>query len=74
MSATAAKYSVLKLTVDSTPTALGEVRSYSIETALGTIDASVLSTTWKNYLLGSPAGRAPWNCSTTRRTQPRRTW
>ena len=52
MSATAAKHSVLKLTVDSTPTALGEVRSYSIETALGTIDASVLSTTWKNYLVG----------------------
>lgn len=52
MSAKAAKNSVLKLTVASTPTSLGEVRSYSIETSLGTIDASVLSTTWKNYLVG----------------------
>jgi len=52
MSATAAKHSVLKLTVGSNPTALGEVRSYSIETALGTIDVSTLSTTWKNFLVG----------------------
>lgn len=52
MGAQAAKNSVLKLTVASTPTSLGEVRSYSIETSLGTIDASVLSTTWKNYLVG----------------------
>lgn len=52
MSAKAAKNSVLKLTVASTPTSLGEVRSYSIETSLGTIDASVLSTTWKKYLVG----------------------
>ncbi len=62
MSATAAKHSVLKLTVDSTPTALGEVRSYSIETALGTIDASVLSTTWKNYLVGQSGWSGTLEC------------
>lgn len=52
MGAKAAKNSVLKLTIASTPTSLGQVRSYSIETSLGTIDASVLSTTWKDYLVG----------------------
>jgi predicted secreted protein len=62
MSATAAKYSVLKLTVGATPTALGEVRSYSIETALGTIDASVLSTTWKNYLVGQSGWSGTLEC------------
>ena len=62
MSATAAKYSVLKLTVGGTPTALGEVRSYSIETALGTIDASVLSTTWKNYLVGQSGWSGTLEC------------
>lgn len=62
MSATAAKYSVLKLTVGATPTALGEVRSYSIETALGTIDASVLSTTWKNYLVGQSGWSGSLEC------------
>lgn len=62
MSATAAKYSVLKLNVASTPTALGEVRSYSIETALGTIDASVLSTTWKNYLVGQSGWSGSMEC------------
>jgi predicted secreted protein len=62
MGATAAKYSVLKLTVGATPTALGEVRSYSIETALGTIDASVLSTTWKNYLVGQSGWSGSMEC------------
>lgn len=52
MGATASKVSALKLTVGSTPTALGEVRSFSIETALGTIDVSTLASDWKNFLVG----------------------
>lgn len=59
MGATASKNSVLKLTVGSTPTALGEVRSFDIETSLGTIDVSTLSTDWKKYLVG----QAGWSGS-----------
>lgn len=59
MGATASKVSVLKVTIDATPTALIEVRSFSIETSLGTIDASTLSTDWKKFL----AGQASWSGS-----------
>ena len=62
MGATASKVSVLKLTVGPTPTALGEVRSYSIETSLGTIDASTLSTNWKNFLVGQAGWSGSLEC------------
>ncbi|MDI9393050.1 MAG: hypothetical protein QM449_07315 [Synergistota bacterium] len=59
MGATASKVSRCLLTVDATPTALGEVRSFNIETALGTIDVSTLATDWKKYLVG----QAGWSGS-----------
>jgi len=62
MGATASKVSVLKLTVGATPTALGEVRSFSIETALGTIDVSTLSTNWKSYLVGQAGWSGSLEC------------
>jgi len=52
MGATPSKVSVVKLTVGASPTAIGEVRSFNIETALGTIDVSTLATDWKKYLVG----------------------
>ena len=52
MGATASKVSVLKLKVGETDTEVGEVRSFNIETALGTIDVSTLATNWKNFLVG----------------------
>lgn len=62
MSATASKVSKLLLTVGATPTALGEVRSFSIETALGTIDVSTLSTDWKKYLVGQAGWSGSLEC------------
>lgn len=59
MGATASKVSVVKLSVSGTPTAIGEVRSFSIETALGTIGVSTLATDWKKYLVG----QAGWSGS-----------
>jgi hypothetical protein len=59
MGATPSKVSVVKLSVSGTPTEIGEVRSYSIETALGTIDASTIATNWKKYLVG----QASWSGS-----------
>ncbi len=55
MGATPSKVSVVQLSVSGTPTAIGEVRSFSIETALGTIDASTIATNWKKYLVGQAA-------------------
>jgi predicted secreted protein len=52
MGATASKVSVLKLKVGETDTEVGEVRSFNIETSLGTIDVSTLATNWKNFLVG----------------------
>lgn len=53
MGATASKVSVLKLKkVGESNTPIGEVRSFSIETTLGTIDASTLATEWKKFLVG----------------------
>ncbi|HXK90284.1 MAG TPA: hypothetical protein PL027_09855 [Thermosynergistes sp.] len=57
MGATASKVSVLKIKVNGTDTPIGEVRSFNIETALGTIDASTLATEWKKYLVG----QASWS-------------
>ena len=62
MSATASKVSKLLLTVGSTATALGEVRSFSIETALGTIDVSTLATDWKKYLVGQAGWSGSLEC------------
>ena len=59
MGATPSKVSVVKLTVGASPTAIGEVRSFNIETALGTIDVSTLATDWKKYLVG----QAGWSGS-----------
>ncbi len=59
MGATPSKVSVVKLSVIGTPTEIGEVRSYNIETALGTIDASTIATNWKKYLVG----QASWSGS-----------
>jgi len=59
MGATPSKVSVVKLSVGGTPTEIGEVRSYNIETALGTIDASTIATNWKKYLVG----QASWSGS-----------
>ena len=62
MSATASKVSKLLLTVGATPTDLGEVRSFSIETALGTIDVSTLATDWKKYLVGQAGWSGSLEC------------
>ena len=59
MGATPSKVSVVKLSVNGTPTEIGEVRSYNIETALGTINASTIATNWKKYLVG----QASWSGS-----------
>ena len=62
MSATASKVSKMLLTVDATPTALGEVRSFAIETSLGTIDVSTLATDWKKYLVGQAGWSGSLEC------------
>ena len=62
MSATASKVSKMLLTVGSTPTELGEVRSFSIETSLGTIDVSTLATDWKKYLVGQAGWSGSLEC------------
>jgi hypothetical protein len=58
MSALAAKKAILKFDILGTKTQIGEVRSFSIETALGTIDVSTLSTNWKSYIVGQAAWTA----------------
>ena len=62
MSATASKVSKMLLTVGGTPTELGEVRSFSIETSLGTIDVSTLATDWKKYLVGQAGWSGSLEC------------
>ena len=62
MSATASKVSKMLLTVGSVPTELGEVRSFSIETSLGTIDVSTLATDWKKYLVGQAGWSGSLEC------------
>lgn len=62
MSATASKGSKLLLTITGSATELGEVRSFSIETALGTIDVSTLSTDWKKYIVGQAGWSGSLEC------------
>lgn len=52
MSAIAAKKAIVRLDVAGVAVPVGEVRSFSIETALGTIDVSTLASTWKNFIVG----------------------
>ena len=59
MGALAAKKAILKFDILGTKTPIGEVRSFSIETTLGTIDVSTLATNWKNYIVG----QAGWTAS-----------
>ncbi|NLD96891.1 MAG: hypothetical protein GX635_07200 [Synergistaceae bacterium] len=59
MGALAAKKAIIKFDILGTKTPIGEVRSFSLETSLGTIDVSTLSTNWKSYLVG----QAGWSAS-----------
>ena len=52
MSAIAAKKAIVRIDVAGLAVPVGEVRSFSIETALGTIDVSTLASTWKNFIVG----------------------
>lgn len=52
MGALAAKKAIIKFDILGTKTAVGEVRSFSLETTLGTIDVSTLATDWKSYIVG----------------------
>ena len=52
MSAIAAKKAIARLDVAGVAVPVGEVRSFSIETALGTIDVSTLASTWKSFIVG----------------------
>jgi hypothetical protein len=52
MPAFVSKRAIVHLDVSGTPTQIGEVRSFNIETSLGTIDVSTLSTDWKKFLVG----------------------
>lgn len=56
-----AKKAIIQLDILGTPTQIGEVRDFEITTALGTIDASTLSTQWKKYLVG----QAEWTANMT---------
>lgn len=57
MPAFVSKRAIVHLDVNGTPTQIGEVRSFNIETSLGTIDVSTLATNWKNFLVG----QASWS-------------
>lgn len=59
MGARAAKKAIVKFDVLGTATPLGEVRSFTIETTLGTIDVSTLTTNWKKFI----SGQAAWTAS-----------
>jgi len=59
MGALAAKKAIIKFDILGTKTAVGEVRSFSLETTLGTIDVSTLATDWKSYIVG----QAGWSAS-----------
>ena len=59
MGALAAKKAIIKFDILGTKTPVGEIRSFSLETALGTIDVSTLATNWKSYIVG----QAGWSSS-----------
>lgn len=52
MPAFVSKRAIVHLEVDGTPKQIGEVRSFNLETTLGTIDVSTLATGWKEFLVG----------------------
>ena len=52
MSAIAATKAITRIDVAGVAVPVGEVRSFSIETALGIIDVSTLASTWKNFIVG----------------------
>ncbi|HPZ76890.1 MAG TPA: hypothetical protein PK409_09475 [Thermosynergistes sp.] len=52
MVAFVSKRAIVHLDVEGTATQLGEVRSFNIETTLGTIDVSTIASDWKKYLVG----------------------
>ncbi|MCF4152618.1 phage tail protein [Dethiosulfovibrio sp. F2B] len=62
MGASTAKKALVHIDVSGTPTAFGEVKSFSLDTSLGTIDASVISTDWKNYLVGQASWSGSLEC------------
>jgi hypothetical protein len=54
-----AKNGVVEIMVGGTATPLGEVKSWSIDTQMGTIDVSTISSTFKEFLVG----QASWSGS-----------
>lgn len=59
MGALSAKKAILKLDISGVKVPVGEVRSFSLETSLGTIDVSNIGTDWKEFLVG----QAGWTAS-----------
>ena len=59
MGALSAKKAILKLDISGSKVPVGEVRSFSLETSLGTIDVSNIGTDWKEFLVG----QAGWTAS-----------
>ena len=59
MGALSAKKAILKLDISGVKVPVGEVRSFSLETSLGTIDVSNIGTDWKEFLVG----QAGWSAS-----------
>lgn len=59
MGALSAKKAILKLDINGVKVPVGEVRSFSLETSLGTIDVSNIGTDWKEFLVG----QAGWTAS-----------
>ena len=59
MGALSAKKAILKLDISGVKVPIGEVRSFSLETSLGTIDVSNIGTDWKEFLVG----QAGWTAS-----------
>lgn len=59
MGALSAKKAILKLDISGAKVPVGEVRSFSLETSLGTIDVSNIGTDWKEFLVG----QAGWTAS-----------
>ncbi len=59
MGALSAKKAILKLDISGVKVPIGEVRSFSLETSLGTIDVSNIGTDWKVFLVG----QAGWTAS-----------
>lgn len=59
MGALSGKKAILKLDISGVKVPVGEVRSFSLETSLGTIDVSNIGTNWKEYIVG----QAAWSSS-----------